>query len=743
MEREFRGFGMVEQLRHRESSTTYHGSRPARRAALSRRCRQATSRRRLLTKTWFHQGPVGDEFGDWEEAGLQSAEYWPGDPPALPGRTADRSRLLRTPCRAARKRDALRTLRGSILRTELYALDGTDAQDRPYTVTEALLRPARGIDPASGDGERPRIFFPLPLAQRTTQWERGDDPMTQFSLHRAITTHIRSAAVADAASPCRAAGDYRIADATGDSPISPPARETDYAATRRRAALHRSTAWPTPAATKSQRRHIRRHRPAEMRSNRRSHRAESSARPLNFYDGAAFRRPALRPDSATTARSVRTESLVLTETLLHEAVSQRRRRARSAGAAALSGARRPAWTDEYPAEFRKLRRAGRLRLSNGRRRRHSARAISSTPRVAATTSSDRRQRQGPRTARGNARPAGPRHASSPTTRYELLPVEVTDAVRPDDRGQLRLSRAAAERVTDPNGNSRCFTFTPLGLLRSDRLGARQGNVAEGDRERPGVGLDYDFLAFSERAPAGFVRTIRRISITTPNRCAAAATRRDHRDRRIFRRLRAPAANPHPGGGRPLRRPDLRRRRPLPADQSTMPPPADVVGVGNADAGDQPNVVVSGWQVYDNKGRVVEKYEPFFARAGTTPHRATTQLGQKATMFYDPRGQVIRTLNPDGSEQRVIYGVPADPGPSPNDFAPTPWEAYTYDANDNAGPHPMASASRSGYQAPLEHAGQHRASMPWAARSKPSRATAPMPTPTGTSPAPPTTSAATC
>ncbi len=26
-----------------------------------------------------------------------------------------------------------------------------------------------------------------------------------------------------------------------------------------------------------------------------------------------------------------------------------------------------------------------------------------------------------------------------------------------------------------------------------------------------------------------------------------------------------------------------------------------------------NVVVSGWQVYDNKGRVVEQYEPFFSQ----------------------------------------------------------------------------------------------------------------------------------
>ena len=33
----------------------------------------------------------------------------------------------------------------------------------------------------SRDEERPHIFFPHTLAQRTTQWERGDDPMTQFA----------------------------------------------------------------------------------------------------------------------------------------------------------------------------------------------------------------------------------------------------------------------------------------------------------------------------------------------------------------------------------------------------------------------------------------------------------------------------------------------------------------------------------------------------------------------------------
>ena len=74
---------------------------------------------------------------------------------------------------------------------------------------------------------------------------------------------------------------------------------------------------------------------------------------------------------------------------------------------------------------------------------------------------------------------------------------------------------------------------------------------------------------------------------------------------------------------------------------------------------RPMSIVSGSQVYDNKGRVVEKYEPFFAVGLDYAPPSDAQFGQKDTMFYDPRGQVIRTLNPDGSEQRVIYGIPVD------------------------------------------------------------------------------------
>jgi YD repeat-containing protein len=118
---------------------------------------------------------------------------------------------------------------------------------------------------------------------------------------------------------------------------------------------------------------------------------------------------------------------------------------------------------------------------------------------------------------------------------------------------------------------------------------------------------------------------------------------------------------------------------LPADQSL--PVGEAVGQQRA-ANALLRVIVSGWQLYDNKGRVVEKYEPFFSKGFAYQPPADAELGQKTQMYYDPRGQVIRTINPDGSEQRVIFGVPADLA-HPDQYDLTSWEAYTYDSNDNA------------------------------------------------------------
>ena len=85
---------------------------------------------------------------------------------------------------------------------------------------------------------------------------------------------------------------------------------------------------------------------------------------------------------------------------------------------------------------------------------------------------------------------------------------------------------------------------------------------------------------------------------------------------------------------------------LPADQSIIPGPT-IGRQRNPD--DPPNVVVSGWQIYDNKGRVVEKFEPCFSTGWDYEPEEVVKCGQKVTMFYDPRGQLILTVNPDQSE----------------------------------------------------------------------------------------------
>ncbi len=94
------------------------------------------------------------------------------------------------------------------------------------------------------------------------------------------------------------------------------------------------------------------------------------------------------------------------------------------------------------------------------------------------------------------------------------------------------------------------------------------------------------------------------------------------------------------------------------------------------------VIVSGWQVFDNKGQVIEQYEPFFDTGWDYRPEVEARKGQRVATFYDPRGQKIRILSPDGSESRVIFGVPSDLT-DPDNFAPTPWESYSYDANDLA------------------------------------------------------------
>ena len=80
----------------------------------------------------------------------------------------------------------------------------------------------------------------------------------------------------------------------------------------------------------------------------------------------------------------------------------------------------------------------------------------------------------------------------------------------------------------------------------------------------------------------------------------------------------------------------------------------------------PRWVGGGWTVFNNKGKPVQQYEPFF----TDTHRFEfdVKIGVSSTLFYDPAERVVAALHPDHTWEKVIFD---------------PWRQESWDVNDTA------------------------------------------------------------
>lgn len=706
-EREFRGFGMVEQF-DTESFDNYdkpglHGTE-----AFFAKVDQKYFSDPTLTKTWFHQGPIGEELGDWQEQDW-SSQYWQGDPQLLK-HTESVNAFLQGSVERRVKRDALRTLRGSILRTELYALDGTDRATSPYTVTENVYSLREEQSPADPKSERPSIFFPHSVAQRTTQWERGDpdtefsDPMTQFSFTGTYDEFGQPLSQTAIAMPRRSLkrkplSAAAVADETG---ILVTHTRTTYAEPEAGIYIHDRAAYAT-SFTLAQKREVNESTPDDVRIVLRDQAVAASqihndleaalnnwkpeqgeptgysifGHTVNRYDGVAYEGEPLKklgPYGAVT----RSESLVFTDDILNIAYGNLRPGYLGGSATLPAGA---------PANFG---------TNHGYTKKTNSSGYVPGYYIASQQQKFDFQAGGNTTARGLVDAMrDPLNNESTVTdySYDLLPVSVRDPAGLEIKAAYNYRVLQPFKVTEPNGNFTEAEFSPMGLVTATWVKGKNG---EGDQTRPSSRLEYDFLAFKKRGDPIFVRTVRQVHHDTETGLSQSELNMTIESREYsdgFGRLLQTRTQGEEvcfgdatfGGGEEV----------LSAKQSDGQG-GPVTGHENTST-TAPNVVVSGWQVYDNKGRVVEKYEPFFDVGWEFQREEDAKQGQHASMFYDSRGQVIRTENPDGSEQRVIHGVPgtiAEPNLEQlglKEFEPTPWEAYTYDANDNAGrTHPAAS-----------------------------------------------------
>jgi len=663
VEQELVGFGLVDQL----DTETFDrlaaaGAErgPADVPALDERHLSPPT----LTRTWFHQGPVGDEPDDQREQD-HPAERWPGDPSAL-GHTAAINGFLATlPTRQAR-RDALRALAGRVLRTELYLHDGSAREDRPHTVTETAYQLREESAPGPADGQRRRVFFPHLAAERVSRWERGDEPLTTLSFeddHDPFGQPRRHTRLA-----VPRGRDFRVATARSE-PYLGTTTTTSYARPddERRYLVDRVAATTTHEVVNDGRPSVFALHDA-VRGN--TARVSLVGQTLSYYDGPAFEG---LPHGRVGwfGALVRSERLVLTEDIVRDAY-----RPDDAGSSGpppyLAPDGPPTWTDEYPGAFRDaLPTLAGYTFSTGAG--HRARGwfvqeerhrydVHDTPASGRGLLVARRDRMG-------------RDTVVEHDRFGLLPVRVTNPAGLVTTADHDPRMLQPRLVADVNGNRTAFGFTPLGLLERISLMGRSGEAVGDTPEVPGTRFVYDFAA----VPVS-VRTVERVHHVNDGDVP-----RDQRDQTIEKvevsdgfgrlvqtRTRAEDVlfgDPVHGGGT------------VPGDQAD--PASQQPVPGRRGRSDQPNVVVSGWQVYDNKGRVVEAYEPFYATGWTFQPPSEAQLGQRTTSSYDPLGQLVRTVRPDGAEELVVYGIPADLA-DPEKFEPTPWETFTYDANDNAG-----------------------------------------------------------
>jgi len=204
VDREFRGFGMVEQWDTEEyASLSKTGEIPnGDNIAIESHIPP------MHTKTWYHTGMyLGRNRVSNFFAGLLNdkdiGEYYPQNRSGDAAADAEvNARLLEDTIlpnnwSIEEEREACRALKGQMLRQEVYAEDGTDKQQHPYTVTEQNFTVKRL---QAKENNQHAVFFTHAREALNYHYERNpNDPRIQHALTLEVDDYgnvLKSAAIA-------------------------------------------------------------------------------------------------------------------------------------------------------------------------------------------------------------------------------------------------------------------------------------------------------------------------------------------------------------------------------------------------------------------------------------------------------------------------------------------------------------------------------------------------------------------
>ena len=237
--------------------------------------------------------------------------------------------------------------------------------------------------------------------------------------------------------------------------------------------------------------------------------------------------------------------------------------------------------------------------------------------------------------------------------YDLIAFETTDAagntvttqiVDETDAviGGIDYRVLAADGITDPNGNRAAVVFDELGLVTATAQMGKPG-AGEGDTsDDPTTTFTYELLRFAnEGKPVRVTGRARETHGDSLTRWQTSYSYSDGFGREIQKKIQAE--------------------------------PGPVVE-GGADV--DPRWIGTGRTVFNNKGKPVKQYEPFFsATYEYEDEAAVVESGVTPILLYDPLDRVVGTLHPDHSYEKTVFD---------------PWSQFVYDACDTTSEDDAAS-----------------------------------------------------
>ncbi len=273
--------------------------------------------------------------------------------------------------------------------------------------------------------------------------------------------------------------------------------------------------------------------------------------------------------------------------------------------------------------------------------------------------------------------------------YGLLPVKVTDAVGNQTSAQNDYRVLQPQFVTDLNGNRSAVTFDALGLVVATAVMGKEsetlGDSLSGlQADLSAKELDAFFDASDPHTLAGSVlgsattrviydlHRFERTQERHPNEptnwlpvCAATLARETH------------TSDPLPAGGLKIQTSfsysdgfgrDIQKK--------IQAEPEPVL-----DGGDRvsPRWVGSGWTIFNNKGKPVRQFEPFFS--ATHRFEFALKIGVSPILLYDPLDRIVGTFHPNHTWEKVRFD---------------PWRQETWDVNDTVTLDPRTDENMKGF-----------------------------------------------